>query len=89
MTTVIKVTGNTVTLGLANNLVGGARLVRIINTHATLNALITQFDTVGNVQIGTIQISPGADIALEKNTTDAITSNNAATVLAVPIAYRY
>jgi hypothetical protein len=84
MTATIKLLANTVTLDTSNNTIGGARVVRLL---ARSPILITQFDTVANVQVGTIQMLGNSELTLVKKPTDWLTSNDAANCVAVAIAY--
>jgi hypothetical protein len=88
MTQVVKVLANTEVLGAANTDVGRHKLVRILNTANTV-ALITVSDTVANSTIGTYALAPLEDVVIIKEFDYVVSSNNAATVLAVPIAFTY
>lgn len=84
MTVIMKVLANTVAIGTANNTIGSARNIRIVNTD-TVAAMITIYDTNANTQIGSIPVMPNGDLYLSKRKTDAITSNNATLTLATNI----
>jgi hypothetical protein len=88
MTQIVKVLANTAVLGAANTDVGRHRLVRVLNTGNTV-ALVTLSDTNANSQIGSYAIAPGFDVVIQKEFDNVLSSNNAATVLAVPLAYTY
>jgi hypothetical protein len=85
MTVIMKVLANTIPIGTANNTVGSARLLRIVNID-TVAALVTVFDTAANTQISTIPVMPNGEVYLTKKKTDAITSNNATLTLATQVA---
>jgi hypothetical protein len=86
MTEYLKVLANTIAANTVNNSINGAKYVSILNTD-TVTALITTFDTVGNVQIGTIQLAPNERFNLRKRTSDVLTSNNTTSkTLCTPIS---
>ena len=87
MTEVVKLLANTIVLGAANNNINNAKLVRVLNS-GTTPGLITQFDTVASVQLGTVVVGANTVIAIEKANTDVLTSNHASAIFAVKIAYR-
>ena len=81
----LKILGNTIAVGRSNNSINGAKLVRLLNSDTVLG-LVTLYDTVANVQIGTVQLGPNEYFNLKKRTTDVITANNATKMLATPIS---
>jgi hypothetical protein len=85
---IVKLLGNTETIGTSNTDIGGARLVRLLNT-GTTPALIFQFDTAANTQIGTLVLAASAEASVEKFPSDALTSNNASNVLGVSVAFTH
>jgi hypothetical protein len=84
---VLKVISNTVAIGTSNNNIFSARLVRIQNTDTSL-ANVAVWDVVGNTLLYFVQVSPSEIVNLEKNATDALTSNNSTKTLGTSIAYR-
>jgi len=79
MSEIIQVRANSAAIATTNNSVNASKLVRILNTGATV-ALITQFDTVANTQTATYQMAANSVIILEKDATDVLTSNHATNV---------
>ncbi len=66
----------------------GTRILRILNTD-TVTALINIFDPVANVQTGSIAMTPGYELTLEKNYWELLSSNNTSfKVLSIPVAYK-
>jgi hypothetical protein len=88
MTQIVKLLANTAAIGTSNTSVGNARLVRVLNTVNTA-ALITLFSTLANTQIGTYVLNPLTEVVIQKKGSEVLTSNNAATVLGVPVASTY
>ena len=73
---IIKLLGDEVAIGTANT-VGGATLVRVINTGATANLVISG--------VGNVSISNTESIIVEKNSATTLTGAN---MRAAPIAYK-
>lgn len=79
---ILKILGNETGIDTYDTL-GGANLVRIINTGAA--ATLTFYSNVHSTY-GTMTVSNTESIVVEKLATDLIQGNN---MHAVPIAYRY
>ena len=73
---IIKLLGDEVAIGTANT-VSGASLVRVINTGATANLVISG--------VGNVSVSNTESIIVEKATTATLTGAN---MRAAPIAYK-
>lgn len=78
---IVKIKGTTVAVTAANT-VGDAALVRI---YAAANTLVTQ-TTDADVVVGTIVMSAGEVLVLEKAATDTLTAN--ASISCTPVAYK-
>jgi len=87
MVSVLKVIANTQAITSTNNNINSARLVRVNNIGGAATANVACFDTVGNTQLWFVQVSNTEVVYLEKNATDALTSN-VSTTTGTSVAFR-
>jgi hypothetical protein len=88
MSQIVKVLANTAVIGTSNTSVANNRLVRVLNV-ANTPALLTISNLTANTLVGTYVVAAGGEVVIQKARDDVFSSNNAATVLGVPVAYSY
>ncbi|HYT44795.1 MAG TPA: hypothetical protein VEP90_20880 [Methylomirabilota bacterium] len=81
-----KVLGSTQLITTANNTVGGAKLVRLINTGASYQ-MITHVNAVSTATQGTIWLLPGGELVLQKKPADWIFSDTGTLVSGMPVSF--
>jgi hypothetical protein len=86
MTETTKLLSYTVTIGTSNNANGSVHSAKLVRVLAVSPLLISLYDTVANVQIGSVVMTTGSTLELEKKPTDILVANDAANCLAVSIA---
>jgi hypothetical protein len=80
----VKLLSNSVTLGTSNSSVSGAKLVRLL---AKSPVVVKVFDTVANVQVGSVEMLANSVLVLQKKVTDVLASNDASNCVAVSVSY--
>jgi len=85
----LKILSNEVTLSSsANTTVSGATLLRLVNTHASTQHVITIADGAGTTT-GNVTILAASEMLLEKDRTETVQVDAGTNVKAVPVAYNH
>jgi hypothetical protein len=83
MTEITELLSNTVTIGTSKNANGSVHSAKLVRVLALSPLQVSLFDTVANVQIGSVVMSTDSSLQLEKKPTDILVANDAANCLAV------
>lgn len=86
MSQIVKLLSNSVACNTTPSAFGNNKLVQVTNINTTAY-LVTQRDSANNI-LGSIAISGGATLVIEKSPTDTLESNNTTNVVATVVAYR-